>query len=56
MTEPQAVWRGNRVKVLKAEAKSVVIVTPLGYALRVRQTEVAVATGRKKNLRDSRKF
>jgi hypothetical protein len=44
------------VKVLKAESKTAIIVTPCNVRLQVRQAELRVQTRRRKPKKDSRKF
>lgn len=56
MTEPQAVWRGNSVKVLKSEARTVIIRTPCNFIVRVRTSEVTVTTRKRKPRLDLRNF
>jgi hypothetical protein len=52
----EAVWRGNRVKVLAVSGTRVVILTPLEIRLAVSIHEVRTATGEAKPKKDSRKF
>lgn len=56
MKKTEAVWRGNRVKVLSMSARTSVIITPLEIKLAVSVHELRTATGRAKPLKDSRRF
>lgn len=52
----EAIWRGNRIKVLSATTVRAVIVTPLGIKLSIRAAELSTATAVGKPQKDSRKF
>lgn len=52
-----AIWRNATVKLVATRARTAVIITPLGYALEVRASEVAPMNRRKKpKSADNRKF
>lgn len=56
MIDHQAVWRGNAVKVLHADNRHAVIVTPCDITYQVRQAELQPVSRRRKVKRDAKKF
>jgi hypothetical protein len=53
----QAIWRNATVQLVKQDARTAIVITPCGYYVRVRASEL-MATGRKRKPRgaDHRKF